>query len=122
MPTSKKPIAKRPQAKSSAREILTELQELNEQVAEMKQRLAVIAPRSKMAKFWGSFFSGIAKGFGFLLGTTVVAALLFFAMRTLLDTNVVQEWVGSMFKDIVVESIPSQDDILQNLPFDQFQE
>ena len=118
MATQTRPVKKT----SNVAKLTQEIENLHEAIEELHEDVRKIAPKSGIHKAGMSFLNGILKGLGFLIGTTLVAAILIWGLSKALNSQVVQDWIGNTIQDAVSTQVEKAvpeitEGIRDSLPF-----
>lgn len=108
----------RPSSKSRAsqtkKEIVEELQRLNDQMEDLQLLLRKLSKKHKNKKLVGGFVGGIANAAGLLVGTLILSAILLYAGQAVVRSQGFQDWAKSTVKQAVSETVSEE---VQKLPF-----
>ena len=98
-------------------EQLKELRKLREMVEEIKNDVDTEANKPFWKKGIAAFGSGILRGIGFVIGTTILAALIIYALQLFLDWTQIQvdimNWLTETVQSSISDSIPSVPSLFQ---------
>ncbi len=90
---------------------LAELKKLREMVEEIKSDIDKEANKPFWKKGLAAFAVGILRGIGFVVGTTIVAAAIIYALQFFLDWTQIQidvvDWLTETVRSGISGSIPS---------------
>ncbi|MCH8049671.1 hypothetical protein IH979_03095 [Patescibacteria group bacterium] len=93
-------------APTARRDDLTqEIKKLTEATQELRQEMQLARPRTVWKKITQNLFAGLLKGVGFILGTTIVAGLMFLLLLRLIQSPGFQRYLGESITEVIEESI-----------------
>ncbi len=97
-----------------------EVNDLSLAIEDLHEDIRKMLPKSAGRRMLNNLGSGILKGLGFIIGTTIIAALFIFLIQKALQTDVVQSWISDQISSAVEASVDKAVDNTIgdfNLPF-----
>ena len=88
--------------------ILEELREMNEQIQEIYELIDRTQKRAKKRRVANGILTGILNTVGVLLGTILITIVLFFAGKSLIQSNAFQEWISEALQTSINQAIVNQ--------------
>ena len=86
-------------------ELVQEMHQLHEAIDDLHLEIHKLTPPTAIRKAVRSFATGLVKGVGFVVGTTLIAALLIYFVQQSLESGKLQDWVGDQGRGAITESI-----------------
>lgn len=87
------------------KELIDEMQDLHDAIDELRTEVKKLAPPTAIIKAFRGFFTGIVRGVGFVVGTTLVAAVLIYFVQQSFESGRLQNWVSDQIRGAITESI-----------------
>ena len=81
------------------------MHQLHEAIDDLHLEIHKLTPPTAIRKAVRSFATGLVKGVGFVVGTTLIAALLIYFVQQSLESGKLQDWVGDQVRGAITESI-----------------
>jgi hypothetical protein len=100
--------------KSTAKELLAEVQEIRDMLAVIEKRSKYLKPPSIRQAATRSLLTGVAQGFGVFVGGTIIVGLTIFALTHFLRNGIIQDFIGQKIEESINNAINER---LPSLPF-----
>ncbi len=81
------------------------MRDLREAIDDLHDEVHKLTPPTALAKVMRGFVSGVIRGVGFVIGTTVVAAILVLLAQQAIDSGKFQDWVSDQVSEAINDSI-----------------
>lgn len=114
MQERKTPSKNKTRPSQTKKEIVEELQRLNDQMEDLQLLLRKLSKKHKNKKLVGGFVGGMANAVGLLIGTLLISAVLLYAGQALVRSKAFQDWAASTVKQAVSETVSEE---IDKLPF-----
>jgi len=101
----KKKVLKRSPSTAKIESLEKEVNDLSLAIEDLHEDIKKMLPKSPGRRMLNSIGSGILKGLGFIIGTTIIAALFIFLIQKALQTDVVQSWISEQITTAVENSV-----------------
>jgi hypothetical protein len=102
-----KPKTRKVKTRSSVQheKLIDEMRDLRGAIDDLHDEVHKLTPPTAFAKIMRGFVSGVIRGVGFVVGTTVVAAVLVLLAQQAIESGKFQDWISSQVSDAITESI-----------------
>lgn len=105
-----------PRATDKIESLEKEVNDLSLAIEELHDDIRKMIPKSAGRRAMNSIGNGVLRGLGFIIGTTVIAAILIFGIQQALQSQIIQDWISSQFSTVIEKSIENAKNEI-NIPF-----
>jgi hypothetical protein len=69
-------------------------------------------PDTMLRRIWNAFLSGVFRGVGFVIGSTIIVALVIVIARGIVTSNFFQRWAGDAVNELILNVLPEEGDLI----------
>jgi hypothetical protein len=73
---------------------------------------------SFLRRIWYAFLSGVFRGVGFVIGSTIIVALVVVIAREIVTSNFFQRWAGDAVNELILNVLPDEGDLIDAVLLD----
>ena len=78
-----------------------EIDELGVIINELHEDIKKMTPKSAWKRAGLNLLTGITKGVGLIIGTTIIAGIIFLVLQRVLNSPTVQTWIGETLQESI---------------------
>ena len=101
------PEIKKTAAGANTQRLLDKLDDLNETLLDIQEGIDRLQPAAAWKRMGGQFMIGVMRGFGFVLGTAVLAAGVVLLFQRFFSSDTFQAWLHAILENAFKDAISS---------------
>lgn len=86
---------------STRTQLLREVEAIRDTVDTLEEYLDEMRPKSTGKRIWQLIWQSAIRGFGFVLGTTILAGITLFLLANLVQADFFQNWIDAQMQEFL---------------------